>query len=105
MMQNEPMDPREPRLMDSLPRSAQFPAVPRHDPGSFSTTITVQDETPESQSEGGPAQAPEIPESLPILPLRGVVVYPQTAVPLTIGRPHDRAGDLARSGAGDPWAG
>ncbi|HXD11049.1 MAG TPA: hypothetical protein VN653_13375, partial [Anaerolineales bacterium] len=25
------------------------------------------------------------PEVLPILPLRGVVVYPQTAVPLTVG--------------------
>ena len=29
----------------------------------------------------------QIPASLPILPLRGVVVYPQTAVPLTIGQP------------------
>ena len=28
-----------------------------------------------------------IPEELPILPLRGVVVYPFTAVPLTIGQP------------------
>jgi ATP-dependent Lon protease len=28
-----------------------------------------------------------IPSVLPILPLRGVVVYPQTAVPLTIGQP------------------
>lgn len=28
-----------------------------------------------------------IPTVLPILPLRGVVVYPQTAVPLTIGQP------------------
>ncbi len=28
-----------------------------------------------------------IPEELPILPLRGLVVYPQTAVPLTIGQP------------------
>lgn len=28
-----------------------------------------------------------IPEEIPILPLRGVVVYPQTAVPLTIGQP------------------
>src|SRR5208337_3010815 len=26
------------------------------------------------------------PDDLPILPLRGVVVYPQTAVPLTIGQ-------------------
>jgi ATP-dependent Lon protease len=28
-----------------------------------------------------------IPEVLPILPLRGLVVYPQTAIPLTIGQP------------------
>src|SRR5512139_2705071 len=27
------------------------------------------------------------PDILPILPLRGVVVYPQTAVPLTVGQP------------------
>lgn len=29
----------------------------------------------------------KLPESLPILPLRGLVVYPQTGVPLTIGQP------------------
>lgn len=28
-----------------------------------------------------------VPDELPILPLRGLVVYPQTAVPLTIGQP------------------
>ncbi|MBN1146913.1 MAG: endopeptidase La [Anaerolineales bacterium] len=28
----------------------------------------------------------QIPKELPVLPLRGVVVYPQTAVPLTIGQ-------------------
>lgn len=32
-------------------------------------------------------QQVEIPENLPILPLRGMVVYPQTAVPLTVGQP------------------
>ncbi len=29
----------------------------------------------------------QLPEILPILPLRGLVVFPQTAVPLTIGQP------------------
>jgi len=29
----------------------------------------------------------EIPEEVPILPLRGLVVYPQTAIPLTVGQP------------------
>lgn len=31
--------------------------------------------------------SPSIPDVLPILPLRGLVVYPQTAMPLTIGQP------------------
>ncbi len=39
-------------------------------------------EQTESKDEG-----PKYPEVLPILPLRGVVVYPQTAVPLTVGQP------------------
>ncbi|MCC7206631.1 MAG: endopeptidase La [Anaerolineae bacterium] len=30
---------------------------------------------------------PRVPEELPILPLRGLVVYPQTAMPLNIGQP------------------
>lgn len=38
------------------------------------------------EAEAGPAPA-SIPTELPILPLRGLVVYPQTAVPLTIGQP------------------
>ena len=32
-------------------------------------------------------QNQKLPEELPILPLRGLVVYPQTVVPLTIGQP------------------
>jgi len=42
------------------------------------------------QPEAGRGQAEpavEIPEELPILPLRGVVVYPLTVVPLAIGQP------------------
>ncbi len=37
---------------------------------------------PESQNP-----TPEIPDELPILPLRGLVVYPQTGLPLTVGQP------------------
>jgi ATP-dependent Lon protease len=36
------------------------------------------------QVDGHPSQIPGV---LPILPLRGLVVYPETAVPLTIGQP------------------
>jgi len=34
-----------------------------------------------------PEEVVKLPEILPILPLRGLVVYPQTGVPLTIGQP------------------
>lgn len=44
-----------------------------------------QEEKQETVGSGEPAE--RIPTVLPILPLRGVVVYPQTAVPLTIGQP------------------
>src|SRR5512139_4172405 len=37
-------------------------------------------------SAAEPAPASPLPEELPILPLRGVVVYPLTAVPLTVGQ-------------------
>jgi len=41
-----------------------------------------------AQEGKGPAEGKEeFPTVLPILPLRGLVVYPQTAVPLTIGQP------------------
>jgi ATP-dependent Lon protease len=44
----------------------------------------VGDPTAESAS---PAKARDLPQVLPILPLRGLVVFPNTAVPLTIGQP------------------
>ena len=41
----------------------------------------------------------ELPEILPILPLRGLVVYPFTAVPLTVGQPRSiRLVDEAMAG-------
>lgn len=39
------------------------------------------------ESEAQTADKSEFPKVIPILPLRGLVVYPQTAVPLTIGQP------------------
>ncbi len=42
-----------------------------------------QGEARESEERGGP----EIPDELPILPLRGLVVYPMTAVPIRVGQP------------------
>ena len=37
--------------------------------------------------DGDGEELPPIPDVLPILPLRGLVVYPHTGVPLTIGQP------------------
>jgi ATP-dependent Lon protease len=37
--------------------------------------------------KGGGENGPTMPDTLPILPLRGVVVFPGTVVPLTLGRP------------------
>ena len=42
-----------------------------------------------SEPEGGQVEvlpSSPLPDELPILPLRGVVVYPLTAVPLTVGQ-------------------
>jgi ATP-dependent Lon protease len=48
----------------------------------------VQDQAPGAEPREEPAPAaPAVPEVLSILPLRGIVVYPQTVVPLTIGQP------------------
>jgi ATP-dependent Lon protease len=52
-----------------------FTQLNRKDPGA-----------PESDSPEA-SNSKKYPDVLPILPLRGVVVYPQTAVPLTVGQP------------------
>ncbi|GAP06643.1 ATP-dependent protease La [Anaerolinea thermolimosa] len=46
---------------------------------------TISESNEDSLGQDSPAIP--IPGNLPILPLRGLVVYPQTAVPLTIGQP------------------
>jgi ATP-dependent Lon protease len=45
------------------------------------------DPTSNNADSSQTANGPKYPDVLPILPLRGVVVYPQTAVPLTVGQP------------------
>ena len=54
-------------------------------PGQTSIT-TIESPSAETISAGNQPQL-KIPSNLPILPLRGLVVYPETAVPLTIGQP------------------
>ena len=53
---------------------------------------SVVSNPPDLEDDGGEHLRAEdligrIPSQLPILPLRGLVVYPETAVPLSIGQP------------------
>lgn len=45
----------------------------------FGSNFKIDDDPDASEND--------IPDELPILPLRGLVVYPQTAIPLTVGQP------------------
>ncbi|HJL69231.1 MAG TPA: LON peptidase substrate-binding domain-containing protein, partial [Anaerolineales bacterium] len=58
-------------------------------PVNFGQIVTTVKEDVEQSEEKGAVESLEdaIPSVLPILPLRGVVVYPMTAVPLTVGQP------------------
>ncbi len=49
--------------------------------------VQGDEDSSEEQADGAEKGDTNIPSILPILPLRGLVVYPQTAVPLTIGQP------------------
>jgi ATP-dependent Lon protease len=51
------------------------------------TRLAQKNETGDSVEQTSLNDAQKYPDNLPILPLRGVVVFPQTAVPLTIGQP------------------
>ena len=51
----------------------------------FSRFQKKDDDSPEPQVDGKNEEQ-KFPDVLPILPLRGVVVYPNTAVPLTVGQ-------------------
>ena len=53
-------------------------------PSAFTRFGKKDDGTNPSEASAEPIKYPDI---LPILPLRGVVVYPHTAVPLTVGQP------------------
>jgi len=66
-------------MSDNLDELIAHPIVPR----------LVGDDADEDRAEPDISRFDDdqIPSELPILPLRGLVVYPQTAVPLTIGQP------------------
>ncbi|HVN14963.1 MAG TPA: endopeptidase La [Anaerolineales bacterium] len=53
----------------------------------MSSTISGPQKRESASAETEGEETPKYPDVLPILPLRGVVVYPETAVPLTVGQP------------------
>ncbi len=48
--------------------------------------IPKKDDAPPAPENGEKNEEQKFPDIIPILPLRGVVVYPNTAVPLTVGQ-------------------
>ncbi len=52
----------------------------------FSHSPNNNDDASKTTENGGKNEGQKFPDVLPILPLRGVVVYPNTAVPLTVGQ-------------------
>src|SRR5690349_1416296 len=55
-------------------------------PSMFSKSLKLDSASNNTDAEQ-PETGSKYPDVLPILPLRGLVVYPQTAVPLTVGQP------------------
>ncbi|MBI5351778.1 MAG: endopeptidase La [Chloroflexi bacterium] len=53
---------------------------------SVLSQIQKKDDGSSEPENGDKSEAQKFPDVLPILPLRGVVVYPNTAVPLTVGQ-------------------
>ena len=72
-------------LVEDLDEAMNEPIVERDDP------VETTGRAAENGAAAAPAEAAEEealqPLELPVLPLRGLVVYPQTAVPLTVGQP------------------
>ncbi|MBL8061714.1 MAG: endopeptidase La [Anaerolineales bacterium] len=54
---------------------------------SFLSQFQKKEDASNDPQAGSGSDGQKLPDTLPILPLRGVVVYPNTAVPLTVGQP------------------
>ncbi|HSR47974.1 MAG TPA: endopeptidase La [Anaerolineales bacterium] len=70
-----------------LPPRSPHPQPRLAEAGGGVPAIPVIQRDPSEGTEAREQNPVEYPEILPILPLRGLVVYPHTAVPLTIGQP------------------
>ncbi len=74
-----------------MPKKKQAPEAPAEKQEETTPVTYVEQEQPIDVATEEEHPAPEstlsLPEVLPILPLRGTVVYPQTAIPITVGQP------------------
>jgi len=74
-----------------MPKKKQAPEAPAEKQEETTPVTYVEQEQPIDVATEEEHSAPEstlsLPEVLPILPLRGTVVYPQTAIPITVGQP------------------
>jgi ATP-dependent Lon protease len=58
------------------------------DDSKETTEVNIIDQFPPAEEpENDREIQTELPKAIPILPLRGLVVYPKTAIPLTVGQP------------------
>ena len=68
-------------------RSTSWPLLPSTRLAAGSPPIPVQTRDEAHSGTEGEAGLPEFPSVLPILPVRGLVAYPHTIIPLTVGQP------------------
>jgi ATP-dependent Lon protease len=68
------------------------PAAPPESPPTVSSESPPESQPPAPAGVAPPSEAQGIvvPDNLPILPIRGTVVFPGTIVPLVVGRPASR---------------
>ncbi len=69
-------------MADPKDNSVVMPEADFDDLENLEPQVIVKNAT-----ETGEHEQADVPPELPLLPLRGLVIYPQTAVPLTVGQP------------------
>jgi ATP-dependent Lon protease len=72
---------------ESSPPDQQTIETDRHAEEERMVDVEAEQEARAPEAQAEEESAFRVPNSLPILPLRGLVVYPHTTIPLTVGQP------------------